>query len=41
MVENQTTADWMEVCLWGVEVKVSDWDFRRDQKMADYSLFME
>lgn len=40
-VENQTTADWLEVELRGVEVKVSRSDFNRDQKMADYSLFMD
>lgn len=40
-VENQTTADWMEVTLWGVEVKVSEHDFERDQKMGDYALFMD
>lgn len=40
-VENQTTADWMDVTLRGVEVKVSDYDLTRDQKMADYSLFMD
>ena len=40
-VENQTTADWMDVVLRGVEVKVSDYDLTRDQKMADYSLFMD
>ena len=39
--ENQTTADWMEVNLHGVEVKVSLSDFERDQKMGDYALFMD
>lgn len=41
VVENQTTADWMAVSLWGVEVKVSERDFERDQKMGDYALFMD
>ncbi len=40
-VENQTTADWMDVVLRGVEVKVSSGDLKRDQKMVDYSLFMD
>lgn len=40
-VENQTTADWMEVCLRGVEVKVSEGDLRRDAKMGDYAAFMD
>lgn len=41
VVENQTTADWMDVSLHGVEVKVSLSDFERDQKMGDYALFMD
>ena len=40
-VENQTTADWMEVVMRGVEVKVSEHDLERDEKMADYGLFMD
>lgn len=41
VAENQTTADWMEVNLHGVEVKVSEHDLARDEKMADYGLFMD
>lgn len=41
VAENQTTADWMEVVLHGVEVKVSEHDLARDEKMADYGLFMD
>ena len=40
-VENQTTADWMDVALRGVEVKVSEADLGRDAKMGDYGLFMD
>lgn len=40
-VENQTTADWMDVVLRGVEVKVSEADLGRDAKMGDYGLFMD
>lgn len=40
-VENQTTNDWMECLLRGVEVKVSEHDLGRDQKMGDYSLFVD
>ena len=40
-VENQTTADWMDVVLRGVEVKVSEGDMTRDGKMGDYALFMD
>lgn len=40
-VENQTTADWMEVVLRGVEVKVSAHDLERDEKMGDYASFMD
>lgn len=41
VVENITTADWMEVALRGVEVKVSEYDLERDGKMGDYALFMD
>ena len=40
-VENQTTADWMDVVLRGVEVKVSGHDLARDEKMGDYGLFFD
>lgn len=40
-IENQTTADWMEVTLRGVEVKVSEYDLARDEKMGDYAQFMD
>lgn len=40
-VENQTTADWMDVVLRGVEVKASVGDLERDAKMGDYGLFMD
>lgn len=40
-IENQTTADWMEVALRGVEVKVSEHDLDRDEKMGDYAMFCD
>lgn len=41
VAENQTTADWMEVALRGVEVKVSEHDLERDEKMGDYAMFCD
>ncbi len=40
-VENQTTADWMDVVMRGVEVKVSEYDLCRDEKMGDYASFFD
>lgn len=39
--ENQTTSDWMEPVLRGVEIKVSEHDLRRDEKMGDYALYVD
>lgn len=41
VVENDTEGDWTRVCLRGVEIKVSESDLRRDQKMGDYELFCD